>query len=568
MTPARTAVTRRCASSSTSSNKDFDPSVHFDSRYIGHYRDPAMFTVSPKAAHPSSSLTSSLPAARSRAVPRSSHPALRRRTSLSEPLNAVRVSAAHASRSPPSSAAASTSAILRTRRNDSSGDSVNAARRSRVDMEKRWGAGSPTGNGSSGRVGASSASTAPKKTALLFPGSGSQYVGMISFLLKEFKVARETWEEAEDALSQFERWRKDLNLHELPDLKHLDLPNWPTWQKERSEKELRQIVLNGPQDELTRSSNAQPAICITSIALLRVLEQEFGVPVSSTCTHFAGHSSGEYSACVASGVISFAEGVNLTRLHGLLTSRTLQLSSLKSYSEYDANDEERAQMSALVLQSGRNVDEVKRALAKVREKYKGNSGMVEIASYNSSTQLVLSGSRAGVLRACEKLEDKQIAARAADLPVFAPFHCSFMSPAAIGMRHAWEHGVTARAPRAPIVSNLDAGLITTPEQLKSDIVASIHKPVLWQPALDVMRDAGVERYVFIGPGKALANLARKEARTGSWKHLKELEVASVATLDDLKDLRESHEEQQRSQMTASVSIPHDNLTSDAPAAAP
>ena len=192
------------------------------------------------------------------------------------------------------------------------------------------------------------------------------------------------------------------------------------------------------QDELTRSSNAQPAICVTSIALLRVLEQEFGVPISSTCTHFAGHSSGEYSACVASGVISFTEGVNLTRLHGLLTSRTLQLSSLKSYSEYDANDEERAQMSALVLQAGRNVDEVQRVLAKVREKYKGNSGMVEIASYNSvsakrirrlrsvsltsvsavqSTQLVLSGSRAGVLRACEKLEDKQIAARAADLPV-------------------------------------------------------------------------------------------------------------------------------------------------------
>ena len=235
--------------------------MHFDSRYIGHYRDPAMFTVSPKAAHPSSSLTSSLPAARSRAVPRSSHSALRRRTSPSEPLNAARVSAAHASRAPPSSAAASTSAILRTRRNDSSGDSVNAARRSRVEMEKRWGAGSSTGNGGSAQIGASSASSAPKKTALLFPGSGSQYVGMISFLLKEFKVARETWEEAEYALSQFERWRKDLNLHELPDLKHLDLPNWPTWQKERSEKELRQIVLNGPQVRSLPYSRCQPDTC-------------------------------------------------------------------------------------------------------------------------------------------------------------------------------------------------------------------------------------------------------------------------------------------------------------------
>lgn len=142
-----------------------------------------------------------------------------------------------------------------------------------------------------------------------------------------------------------------------------------------------------------------------------------------------------------------------------------------------------------------------------------------------------------------------------------------MSPAAIGMRHAWEHGVTARAPRAPIVSNLDAGLITTPEQLKSDIVASIHKPVLWQPALDVMRDAGVERYVFIGPGKALANLARKEARTGTWKNWKELEVASVATLDDLKDLHEVYEEEHRAHRSGSATMPQGALNNDAPAVA-
>lgn len=403
-------------------------------------------------------------------------------------------------------------------------------------MEKAW-AADPK-NGEDAIKLASAVSTGPKKTALLFPGSGSQYVGMITFL-DQFKAARDTWEEAEYALSQFEKWRKDLQLHELEELQHLDLPNWPTWQKERSEKELRQVVQNGPQDELTRSSNAQPAICVTSIALLRTLEQEFGVPISSSASYFAGHSSGEYSACVASGAISFTEGVNLTRLHGLLTSRTLQLSSLKSYSDYDATDEERAQMSAIVLQGDSGVDEVSKVLKKVRKEYKGNSGMVEIASYNSSSQIALSGSRAGVLRACEILEDKHIAARAADLPVFAPFHCSFMAPAAIGMRHAWDHGVNAKVPRKPIVSNLDAGLITDPERLKCDIVASIHKPVLWQPALDVMKDEGkVERFIFVGPGKALANLAKKEARTGTWKDWKGLEIASVATLKDLQEVKE------------------------------
>lgn len=199
------------------------------------------------------------------------------------------------------------------------------------------------------------------------------------------------------SLAEFEKWRKDLKLHELPELKHLDLLQWPTWQKERHQNELRQVVLEGPQDELTRSSNSQPAILISSIALLRVLEQEFGVKASAEASYFAGHSSGEYSACVASGVITFAEGVKLTRLHGLLTSRTLQLSSLKSYSEYDATDEERAQMSAVVVQGGHTHADVKEEVRKVREKYQGqgNSGMCEIASWNSVRTLLFACARVG-----------------------------------------------------------------------------------------------------------------------------------------------------------------------------
>lgn len=107
----------------------------------------------------------------------------------------------------------------------------------------------------------------------------------------------------------------------------------------------------------------------------------------------------------------------MTRLHGLLTSRALQLSSLKAYSDHTAKDEERAQMSAIMLQGDSIPEQVQEVIQQVREQNEGNLGLVEIASYNSSRQLVLSGSRAGVLRACEKLEDKGIAARAADLPV-------------------------------------------------------------------------------------------------------------------------------------------------------
>jgi len=106
-----------------------------------------------------------------------------------------------------------------------------------------------------------------------------------------------------------------------------------------------------------------------------------------------------------------------------------------------------------------------------------------------------------------------------------------MAPAAAGMTHAWNHGVSARAPRAPIVSNLDAGLITTPDRLKRDIVASISAPVQWSSALEVMRsEGGVKRFIFVGPGKALANLAKKEVKSGNWRKYKdELEIGTVAT---------------------------------------
>lgn len=136
----------------------------------------------------------------------------------------------------------------------------------------------------------------------------------------------------------------------------------------------------------------------------------------------------------------------------------------------------------------------------------------------------------------------------------APFHCSFMALAAIGMRHAWEYGVKAKAPRRPIVSNLNAGLITDAETLKNDIVASVHKPVLWSQALEVMRDRGVVRYVYVGPGKALANLAKKESKNGNWKGWKELEIASVASPKDFEDTAEVCEDLTTAEMSREAKL--------------
>jgi len=155
-----------------------------------------------------------------------------------------------------------------------------------------------------------------RKMAVLFSGTGSQYLLMGSFLLSsdQYTSARQTWEEAEEALSRFESWRKDLDLPSHPELQKLDLENWPAWQKERSADQLRKIVFGGSQKLLTKSSNAQPAILITAIALLRTLEKEYQTPICDMASCFAGHSSGEFAALVASGAISFVEGVWLTCL--------------------------------------------------------------------------------------------------------------------------------------------------------------------------------------------------------------------------------------------------------------
>lgn len=150
--------------------------------------------------------------------------------------------------------------------------------------------------------------------AALFPGVGSQFTGMCASLMKTSKAFRETWDEAEEALSDFDKWRQSLDLpNASSDLQSLDLNNWAPWIKERAPDQLRKIVYGGaPQALLTKSSNSQPAILITSIALLRTLESEYNYPLRQMSKYFCGHSSGEYSACVASGVMSFKDGVRLT----------------------------------------------------------------------------------------------------------------------------------------------------------------------------------------------------------------------------------------------------------------
>ncbi|BGP63782.1 hypothetical protein NBRC10512_007968 [Rhodotorula toruloides] len=433
----------------------------------------------------------------------------------------------------------------------SGGGKNQRSRRNRLEMEALWSGGdfSPPIPLESYR-----AQTTRPRHALLFPGSGSQYVGMHHYL-RDKQPARDVWDEAETALAGFEQWRKSLGLHELEgEAGVLGRMLDETEAERRKESGLKEVVFEGPQDELTRSSNAQPAILITSISLLRTLEREYSLPIARTASLILGHSSGEYSAAVATGALSLCDGVRLTRLHGLLTHYALSLPSIGLSPDFDAPPSRRGQMSALVLNPGHSHAEISDVIRRVRAERSGREGAegtVEVASFNSTTQVVLAGTREGIMKASEELRELEIASRAADLPVSAPFHCSFMAPAASGMEHALSSpSIRLRTPSSPLVSGLDASLITTPSSLVSNLVAQISLPVRWSSCLaSLPAKHGVRRMVFLGPGQALANLARrdakalKEARAGADKEGEETEVVSVATEADMDRLRDMWEEE-------------------------
>ncbi|GAA5832858.1 hypothetical protein JCM11251_000507 [Rhodosporidiobolus azoricus] len=486
-----------------------------DPKYLSRYRDPSRHDLTPTRSLPKRGLETS-----SRVRPATSQNNLEQQSSAES--------------------------------DKGNGREAGRIRRNRLEMESLWSGGdfSPPIPLDSYR-----AQTTRPKHALLFPGSGSQYIGMGAFL-KDDAAAKEVWSEAEEALEGFEEWRKGLRLHEMEgELGELGRMLDATETKRGKEAKLKDVVFEGPQTLLTRSSNAQPAILITSLAFLRSLERDRGLPVAATSSLILGHSSGEYSAAVAAGALSLTDGVRLTRLHGLLTHYALSLPSIGLSPDPHAPPTLRGQMSALVLNPGHSHAELTEVIRKIRSerpKQQGSEGTVEVASFNSRTQVVLAGSRDGILRASEVLRELEIASRAADLPVSAPFHCSFMKPAALGMHAALTSpSIRLSTPSSPLVSGLDASLITTPSSLIDNLVSQISLPVRWSTCLaSLPAQHGIKRLLFLGPGQALANLARRDARlvkeaeeAAGKEAQEETEVISVATEKDMEKLQERWEEE-------------------------
>ena len=285
------------------------------------------------------------------------------------------------------------------------------------------------------------------KTAFVFPGQGAQKVGMVKDLYENYAVVKELFEEADDSLGF----------------------------------SLTKLIFEGPDEELMKTSNTQPAILTASTACCRVLKQE-GVTQDIAAVHILG----EYSALVAAGALSFADAVRTVRLRGQFMQEAVPLGE--------------GGMAAIL---GLDGDKIKEICASVSRK----GGVVQAVNFNCPGQIVIAGAAKAVEMAAEELKAAG-AKRAVMLHVSAPFHSSLMEPAAKRLAEVLDT-ITIHDAAIPVVANVNGQMETKASDIKENLVKQAASPVLWIDCTHTMQHFGAETFVEVGPGKTICGFNRK-----------------------------------------------------------
>jgi len=291
--------------------------------------------------------------------------------------------------------------------------------------------------------------------AFIFPGQGSQAVGMGRDLAAAFAPARAVFEEVDETLKQ----------------------------------KLSKLMFEGPIEELTLTENAQPALMAVSLAVLRVLQAEGGIVLKEKAALVAGHSLGEYSALAAAGAFSIAETALLLKQRGQAMQRAVP-----------------AGQGAMAALLGVEMD-IAREICAEAEMGPDGREVVSCANDNGGGQVVISGHKGAVERAIELAKTKGVK-RAMLLPVSAPFHCALMAPAADAMAEAFAN-TAPRQPIVPLVANVSAAKATAPAEIRDLLVAQVTATVRWRESVQEMAALGVDSFIELGSGKVLSGLVKR-----------------------------------------------------------
>ncbi|MBN9443163.1 ACP S-malonyltransferase [Bosea sp. (in: a-proteobacteria)] len=290
-------------------------------------------------------------------------------------------------------------------------------------------------------------------TAFIFPGQGSQAVGMGKSLAVAFPQAKAVFDEVDAALSQ----------------------------------KLSAVMWDGPAEELTLTANAQPALMAVSLAVVRVLEAEAGLELKRDAAFVAGHSLGEYSALAAAGTFSIGDAARLLRIRGDAMQKAVP-----------------AGLGAMAALLGAELDLAREIAAAAAQ-----GEVCEAANDNGGGQVVLSGAKAAIERAIALATERGVK-RAMLLPVSAPFHCALMQPAAEAMQEALAK-VAMQPPVVPVMANVGAAPLSDPDAIRASLVAQVTGTVRWRECVQAMAAAGVTDFVELGSGKVLAGLVKRIA---------------------------------------------------------